>query len=103
MDSQSSMKSHRVTCIVPSGFSLPAAWARTHRGEGEGGRAGEMRDDHGGPTCDEILLAISLQRHPTHGGGGGRVDGIDVPVGTLEHLWEKTGRNVRSVLVSTAP
>lgn len=46
-----------------------------------------MRDDHGGPTCDEILLAISLQRHPTHGGGGGRVDGINVPVGTLEHLW----------------
>lgn len=40
----------------------------------------------GGPTCDQILLAVSLQRHPADGGGGGRVDGVDVLVGTLEHL-----------------
>lgn len=74
------------------GLQLACSGARTHRGEGEEGegwRAGWSRSAGRGPTCDEILLAISLQRHPTHGGGGGRVDGINVLVGTLEHLWEK--------------
>lgn len=46
----------------------------------------------GRPTCDEILLAVSLQRHPADGGGGGRVDGLDVLVGTLEHLERKKRR-----------
>lgn len=47
-----------------------------------------MRAERGGwgPTCDQILFAVSLQRHPAEGGGGSRVDGVDVLVGTLEHL-----------------
>lgn len=47
-----------------------------------------MRAECGGwgPTCDQILFAASLQRHPAEGGGGGRVDGVDVQVGTLKHL-----------------
>lgn len=41
-------------------------------------------------TCDEILLAISLQSHSTHCGGGSSVDGINILVGTLEHLTVQT-------------
>lgn len=76
----------------------------TRMGRGEGRTVASGGDYRGsGPTCDEVLLSVSLQRHPTHGRGGGCVDGIDVSVGTLEHLFYKkkqVGR-FRSVLEST--
>lgn len=38
-------------------------------------------------TCDEILLLASdVQRDPADGRGRGRVDELDVPVRSLEHL-----------------
>ena len=51
------------------------------------------------PTCDEILLAISLQSHSAHCRGGSGVDGINILAGTFEHLTVQIQKTIFSFIL----